>query len=575
MQLSAKAKGTEVASMFNKRQSVEAVSLALAVFFVVVLNLPFWRLFHQVVAPRSLYEWLFIAGVFVALLSLTYMIVMLLAVRPLLRPVLGVLLPVTAAASYFMLEYGAVIDQNMVRNIFETDTREAGDLVSTKLILYVLALGVLPAVLLWLVPIDWPNVRQDFRRKCKAAVVTLPVATIALYPFLPALTSTFRENRALRMTLTPSNYITAVNKYVRSKRVLAAEDIKVIGEDAVRLAPGAAAAAGAPVRKSLFVVVVGETARADHFALNGYERQTNPELAKVSGLINYPAAYSCGTDTAQSVPCMFSGLGRNEFSNAKAETQHNLLDILKRAGLDVIWRENQAGCKGVCDRVTTEVLTGLKHPTFYAYTENHDEILVDGLAERIKALEKDTVIVMHMMGSHGPAYWKRYPERFAVFNPICRESQFSRCTREEIVNAYDNTLLYTDFVLAKLIAALEAGEAAGVDTGMVYMSDHGESLGEKNIYLHGMPYAFAPEAQKHVPMVVWLSKALRARASVRDGCLEKDAANPVSHDNLFHSVLGLMDVRTSLYDAALDIFAACRPAATQEAQPAASGTRVQ
>lgn len=555
--------------MLNKRQSVEAVSLALAVFFVVVLNLPFWRLFHQVVAPRTPYEWLFIVAVFVALLALTYLIVMLLAVRPLLRPVVGLLLPVTAAASYFMLEYGTVIDHNMVRNIFETDTREAGDLISTKLILYVTALGIVPAVLLWLVPIDWLNIKQDFRSKCKAAAIALPLAAVALYPFLPALTSTFRENRALRLTLTPSNYIAAVNKYVRSKRVLAAADVKVIGEDAVRAVP--AAAAGTPPRKSLFVVVVGETARADHFSLNGYQRQTNPELAKVSGLINYPAAYSCGTDTAQSVPCMFSGLGRTEFSNARAESQHNLLDILKRAGVDVIWRENQAGCKGVCDRVTTEVLTGLKHPTFYAYTENHDEILVDGLAERIKTLEKDTVIVMHMMGSHGPAYWKRYPERFAVFTPICRESQFSRCTRDEIVNAYDNTILYSDFVLSRLIAALEQGAAAGVDTGMLYMSDHGESLGENNIYLHGMPYAFAPEAQKHVPMVVWLSNALRARASVRDGCLEKEAANPVSHDNLFHSVLGLMGVKTSLYDATLDIFASCRPAATQ----AASGTRVQ
>ncbi len=314
------------------------------------------------------------------------------------------------------------------------------------------------------------------------------------------------------------------------------------------------------MRKSLFVVVVGETARADHFALNGYERQTNPELAKVSGLINYPAAYSCGTDTAQSVPCMFSGLGRSGFSNKRAASQHNLLDILKRAGLDVIWRENQAGCKGVCDRVTTEVLTGLKHPTFYAYTENHDEILVDGLAERIKALEKDTVIVMHMMGSHGPAYWKRYPERFAVFNPICRESQFSRCTREEIVNAYDNTLLYTDFVLAKLIAALEAGEAAGVDTGMVYMSDHGESLGEKNIYLHGMPYAFAPEAQKHVPMVMWMSPEFATARGIDHACVQQRAGAKTGHDMLFHSVLGVMDVKTRVYDPALDLTAPCRTA---------------
>lgn len=535
----------------STRRTPEAVSFVLALFVVAILNIPFWRLFYRVLAPQSAYEWSFMAAVFVALLATAYLSFLLLAVRPLLRLLAGLLLIMTAAASYFMLEYGTVIDVHMVRNVFETNWAEAGDLMTAKLFAYVAVLGLLPAALLWFVPIEWPGMREDFWRKLKSAAVALPIIAVILFPFVPALTSTFRENIALRLTLTPSNFIDALNKYARSKyKVARVNVVQPIGTDAVRVP-----AAGA--RPALFVIVVGETARADHFSLNGYERATNPRLSEVADLINYPYASSCGTDTAESVPCMFSGLGRENFSNSEAASRQNLLDVLARVGFDVIWRENQAGCKGVCDRIKTEILTGLKHPTFYAHSENHDDVLVDGLAEQIKGLKKDTVIVMHMMGSHGPAYWERYPPQFETFKPVCRESQFSRCTRESIINAYDNTIIYSDHVLARLIGILQTG-AGTADTGMIYMSDHGESLGENNIYLHGMPYAMAPEAQTHVPMVAWLSEPLRKRTSSDIGCLKHSAERKRSHDNLFHSVLGILDVKTNIYDSSLDLFVPCR-----------------
>jgi lipid A ethanolaminephosphotransferase len=255
---------------------------------------------------------------------------------------------------------------------------------------------------------------------------------------------------------------------------------------------------------------------------------------------------------------MFSGLGRLQFTNAKAESQENLLDILKRAGIDVLWRENQAGCKGVCARVPTETLTGHQVPTFYPSSENFDDVLVDGLDAKIAHLAHDTVIVLHMMGSHGPAYWKRYPDRFEVFKPACKESQFSRCETQTIINAYDNTILYTDHVLARLIGVLSEASSQGVDAGMLYVSDHGESLGEHNMYLHGMPYAIAPEAQIHVPMVVWLSPSMRETLGMDQACLAKESAEGVSHDNLFHSVLGIMNVATHVYNPTLDLFSRCR-----------------
>ena len=537
----------------NTARRPETITLAASGFILAILNIPFWSLFLRTVAPHTAAEWLYVAATAAALFLILNLALTALAVRPVFRIVMAVLLPLTAAASYFMHEYGVVIDVNMVRNIFETNSAEAADLFTIKMLLAILLLGVVPAVVLWRVPWVLRTRWEDTRAKIKVLAISLPLIFLSLFPYWGNVLSLFRDHKELRLTLTPSNYIGALSKYVRSKSLAAPAAIASFGEDA---RPSARAAAR--TRKSLFVIVVGETARADHFALNGYGRPTNPELAKVAGLINYPNAFSCGTDTAQSVPCMFSGLGRDNFSNSRASARENLLDILKRAGFDVIWRENQAGCKGVCDRVTSEVLTGLKHPTFYARSENFDEILVDGLEERIAKLERNTVIVMHMMGSHGPAYWKRYPERFEVFKPVCQESQFSRCTRDEIINAYDNTILYTDFVLGRLAGILDKAASHAVDAAMIYMSDHGESLGENNLYLHGMPYAIAPDAQIHVPMVVWLSPDFEKSFAVDRACLADRAAGKAGHDNLFHSVLGLMDVVTKVYDSALDLFAPCR-----------------
>lgn len=191
-----------------------------------------------------------------------------------------------------------------------------------------------------------------------------------------------------------------------------------------------------------------------------------------------------------------------------------------------------------------------------------NDVLVDGLDRRIATMQRDTVIVLHMMGSHGPAYWKRYPETFEVFKPACKVVQFSDCETAHIINAYDNTILYTDHVLARLIEVLSAADGHGVDAGMLYVSDHGESLGEHNMYLHGMPYALAPEAQIHVPMVVWLSPAMREETGVDQACLVQRSPQRVSHDNLFPSVLGLMGVKTRVYNQALDLFSGCRKPAS-------------
>jgi lipid A ethanolaminephosphotransferase len=310
--------------------------------------------------------------------------------------------------------------------------------------------------------------------------------------------------------------------------------------------------------RSLTILVVGETARAANFSLNGYPRLTNPRLSAVAGLINFPQAYSCGTDTAESLPCMFSDLGRARFDVNRAARQENLLDVAQRAGFAVLWRENQSGCKGVCLRVPTEILVENKSRPFYEISDTLDEALLRDLPARIKGLDRDGLFVLHMMGSHGPAYYKRYPLRFERFKPACKEAQFSRCSNDEIVNAYDNTIVYTDHVLAELIALLQEQEQQGVATALIYLSDHGESLGESNLYLHGMPYVLAPNVQKHIPMLLWLSPRYQQSFAVDTACVGAKRLQPVSQDNLFHSVLGLLDIETQSYNPKLDIFSGCR-----------------
>lgn len=538
-----------------KPQRPEVVTLAVAVFIVAALNAPFWVRLYEQIAPASTRDWLFLASVAVTLVLILNLMLLAVSRRWLLASVLSVLLPVTAAASYFMTEYGVVIDANMVRNVFETDPGEAGDLITGKLALYCVLLGALPALLVWLVPWQRRPFAFDLKAKLTAAVASLACIALATLPFWGDYLSVFRADRYLKLTLTPSNYIAAFVKYARKSDGKAPVAVAAIGTDATRMWEPAA-------RPHVFVIVVGETARADHFGINGYKRDTTPELAKLTDIQNYPRAYSCGTDTAQSVPCMFSGLKRADFSNAKAAARENLLDILKHANVDVLWRDNQAGCKGVCERVPSEAVNVLadvaaSDPSHADHAESYDGKLLDGLEARIASATRDTVIVLHMMGSHGPAYWKRYPQAFAAFNPPCQHSQFSHCTSDEIINAYDNSIRYTDHILAELIALLRSAGERGVDTGMIYVSDHGESLGEHSIYLHGMPYAIAPDEQVHVPMLSWLSPGLMQDNAITADCLAEQARKTVSHDNLFHTVIGIMDIETTAYDRSLDIFAAC------------------
>jgi lipid A ethanolaminephosphotransferase len=477
-----------------------------------------------------------------------------LAFRPLLKPVLMLIFMISAGVAYFMSQYGVMIDAGMFRNFAETNATEVRDLLSLKLFSYILLLGVLPSLLLWKMPVNYRRWHRELFSKVIVSVASAAVMGGVALANYQGLSSLFRNHHEIRLMLVPSNYIGASVGYLREQVVSAQQPFVKIGEDAQRNA-----AVKLQPRKSLTVLVVGESARAENFGILGYDRDTTPKLDKEAGLIAFTDVHSCGTETAVSVPCMFSNMGRKDYDASKAKNEEGLLDVLKRAGIDVIWRDNQSGCKGTCDRVTVQDVSNLKDPTLCANSECRDEILLQGLQSFIDHLDKDTVLVLHQMGSHGPEYFKRYPKEYEHFTPVCESNALNNCSRESIVNGYDNTLVYTDQVLSSLIDVLRSNQDK-VDTAMLYLSDHGESLGEYNLFLHGTPYMLAPEQQKHVAMLAWFSDNYQKAYSVDTHCLQMSRDKPLSQDNLFHSMLGLLEVKSSVYQPGLDMFAGCRGA---------------
>jgi lipid A ethanolaminephosphotransferase len=306
----------------------------------------------------------------------------------------------------------------------------------------------------------------------------------------------------------------------------------------------------------LAVVVAGETARSQNFSLNGYGVDTNPRLASLP-VVSFSNVQSCGTATAVSLPCMFSKYGRDNYSFKKGVSTENVLDVLSHAGFHVEWWDNNTGHKEIANRIEAKSFTDMKDPDFCDQGECVDGVFLKALRDYADTITQDTVLVLHQIGSHGPAYYLRYPEKFEKFTPSCRTAEFMNCTEQEIVNSYDNTIAYTDEFLAEAIDVLTRQTRA--DTALIYVSDHGESLGESGLYLHGVPYFMAPEYQTKVPMILWMSDRFEERFGIEQSCLAARKDAELYHDNLFHSLLGMLDITTRERDADLDIFASCTP----------------
>jgi lipid A ethanolaminephosphotransferase len=534
-------------SSWRPQLRVEALALLASLFFALCCNGAFWRS----VAAHAPGQWRLIAALFLLLVALHGLLLGLVLNRWIAKPLLALLFVATAFAVHYMGAYHVYLDADMIRNVLHTEWQESRELFTPDLVAPLLLYAAVPIVVLWrirLAPRGWGQALKS-RALFLLAMLALFVAGGLLGG--KDLAAQLRNHKEDRYLATPANYVYSLGQALFAQPPGEKPPLQPVGEDAT-LAPRAPGA-----KPRLLLLVVGETARAQNWGLDGYARQTTPELAAMRDVINFPQAHSCGSSTEVSVPCMFSPYGRHDYDEKKIRGHQSLLHVLDRAGVKTLWRDNQTGCKGVCDGLPIDRLNAATDPEFCSGDRCMDEIMLKGLAGKLDPAAGDRIVVLHQLGNHGPSYFDRYPPQFRRFAPTCDTGELSECTQQQIVNAYDNALLYTDHFLARSIAFLKA-QSADYDTAMIYLSDHGESLGERGLYLHGVPYAIAPEQQLRIPMVVWVSPQFARSEKLDLGCLRNQAAKPASHDNLFPSVLGLFDVRTKAYDKSRDLFAGCR-----------------
>ena len=535
----------------NRLHASSATLIAVvSLYFTVAFNIAFYK---KVVELNGGADW-FVYSLPVLLFFLLNGVFQLLAAPLLHKVIIPLLLVIGAAISYQSLFFNIYFDKHMLTNVLITGWAESSRLMTPAYLGWIAVLGVVPALLYLMVKVDYRRWYKEIAQRAVLIVLSvLVIGGVARY-FYQDYASFFRNNRDVTHLIVPTNLIVAggskLKTWHRARMPYMQLDLAVTQ-------------AKPDNHRHFVVLIVGETTRAQNWGLNGYARQTTPRLAKRGDeVINFHDVSSCGTSTAHSVPCMFSNMNRVGYNDARAARQDNLLDILQRAGVDISWLDNDTGCKGVCKNVAATVdLTALNLPEFCRNGECLDDILLPAFDEILnKESGKDTLVVLHTMGSHGPTYYERYTAEDRTFTPTCDTNEINRCSKEQLVNTYDNTIVYVDRFIDRVIGRLEKRD--DLESAVLYVSDHGESLGENGVYLHGTPYGIATKEQTQVPMIMWFSKAFRQNEGVDFQCLADNARkNTYSHDNYFSTVFGMMDMALALsetYRQDMDILAPCR-----------------
>jgi len=527
------------------------VVLAVAGYMLAVLNHTLWAELAGIFRPSDgpAVSWPFALAVCLRLGGNVLVTVALLWWPRTGKPLVALLLLVAAASAYYMDHYGVRLNQEVVQSIFETRQAEAAALLTPGAVGWFALRGVLPALLLLWLPVRF----APWRRELLGRVALLAVVVVAMVVPLKMANRTsvyfFRNHRGFYNVINPYAALSGTFHYLKNDVFQRQRPLEVVGDDAT-LAPVANDG-----RRRVLVLVIGETARAENFSLQGYARDTNPEMARV-GAHYFSDVWSCGTATTVSVPCMLSDMTREHFDKAASKARWNVLDIAQHAGVDVFWRDNDEGCKGMCVRVPNDDLTSATVAGLCDASGCLDQVLIDDLPQRLARMRSPALLVLHLKGSHGPAYYQRYPAAFARFQPGCDTAELQTCSYDKVVNSYDNTIVYTDHILGRIVDTLAAD--AGTDSAMLYLSDHGESLGEHDIYLHGASWDSAPSQQKHIPLLLWLSPGWKQGTGLADACIDAQRGRHLSQDYLYHTVFGLLGVRTRQYLPSLDILAPCR-----------------
>lgn len=523
------------------------LNLAVAAVMILLYNRTFLARASDLLPSRLHFLLLALAAFF-----LTFALISLVAgtyFPRLQKLMLGLLLLLCAVTSFFTDRFGVLYDPQMVQNLTAARIDEAGDLLSGPLIAHLTLYGGLPIFVITRLTVK--HSRAWTALAIWGASVVLGVA--ASTAIILSQYSTFASYRTpqrdpVLLALHPFAELSAAYTAAR----LAMEPAQPVPAP---IAPDARRALLAdPQRPPLFLLmVVGESVRAANFGLGGYARDTTPGLA-ARDVIYFPQTTACGTATAVSVPCIFSPLTARRFTIAKNRRIENVLDVARRLGLDVHWIENNREHYGVADRIPVTNFADNGQSDACPSQRCPDEIVLPEVLNRIATAKTDTLLVVHLVGSH-MVYSDRYPPAFETFAPVCHGTDLSSCPRQDLVNGYDNSIRYSDHVLTRMIDALAA--RPDLATAMVYTSDHGESLGELGLYAHSTPPLLAPAEQTRVPLLMWLSSPFVALRGLSSECLHARSAEKTSHDNIFHTLLGLAGIDTTARDPALDLTEGC------------------
>jgi len=524
------------------RTGATVLNLVAAAFLTFCSNAHFWKALVTRLGPN---QDAFLLATGLAMLLVFNLLLSFVSFSPVHKSVIVALFVTTAVAGYFMGAYGIVIDQKILTDVLETDLSEASEQLTWPLFRHILLMGVLPSTLLALVRVTYRPWRREMMMRSGVILASAALLSTLVFAEFKEFSLFGRSNMELRMYINPSYPLYSLIKTVRSRMEISSEPPRVVAADAKRTGK---------VNRSAVVLVLGESARAEEFSLNGYPRATNNQLGS-RGVLSFTDVHSSGTDTAESLPQMFSHLGRSKFGHGDAKRYENVLDMLQRAGVGVVWRDNNSGSKGVADRVPFEDLSNGKDQALCSGGECFDEILLRKMERILGDNMREMLVVLHQKGSHGPSYYKRSPKEFKRFLPECGQDDVQNCDRQSIINAYDNTIVYADYLLGKVIDLLNMQD---YPTAMLYVSDHGESLGENGIYLHGLPYSIAPRQQTHVPMIFWASETYLREKAIDMDMMKRQQHRSLSHDSLFHTLLGLFNITTAIYKPELDLFQSAR-----------------
>ncbi|MCE7533212.1 phosphoethanolamine transferase [Acinetobacter nosocomialis] len=536
----------------NKQISLFMFNFIIAIWLGAILNFGFYKKVHLLTPYLGIKATFFLAATVVIVVATYYAALQILNWKWTAKIFAILLVFIGGFSSYFVNTLGVIISPDQIQNIAQTDVAEATDLLSLRFGLWTIFFVILPIFLITQVKLKSERILPLLLKKVLSIALAFAVVGGLLFAYYVDFAAIFREHRDLKGMISPQNTISSVMSYYRKKAPKKNLPLVKYGEDAHQIQQ---------TQKDLpklMVLVVGETARAESFSLNGYAKNTNPELSK-QDILNFSQVSSCGTATAVSVPCMFSGMPRADYDEQLASHREGLLDIAKRAGYQVTWIDNNSGCKGACDRVEQYQIPEDLKQKWCKDGECLDGILIDSLKQYLASIPKDDkrprLVVLHQMGSHGPAYYKRAPEGYQPFKPTCDTNAIQGCSPAELLNSYDNTIVYTDHVLSQMINTLK--EVSNYQTGLWYLSDHGESTGEHGMYLHGSPYSIAPSQQTHIPMIMWFSDGWKQHNLAQVNCLNQQTKQKLSQDNLFPSLLSLLDVQTQVINPQLDMLHSC------------------